>query len=111
MWYCLFRKQEYSLIKVFDNIYMGSKYPSVIKYGNVRGVDYPRFDSGMAFAFGLSLTSVTAGWPFMAMSWVNMLITSFGEYDGLGMVGLLCMVADGHGMVSVYLFWNVGFLR
>ena len=59
------------------------------------------FDSGMASVFGLSLTSVTAGWPFMAISQVNMLITSSGEYDGLGMVGLLCMVAYGLGMVGL----------
>ena len=34
----------------------------------------------------------------MAMSCVSMLITSSGEYDGLEMVGLLCMVADGLAM-------------
>ena len=81
-------------------------------------------DSGMASAFGLSLTSVTAGWPFMAMSWVNMLITSSGEYDGLRIVGSLCMVVDGIEMVELlhtmvdglmrlllYLFWDVGLLR
>ena len=35
------------------------------------------------------------------MTWVNMLITSSGEYDGLGMVGLLCIVVDGLGMVGL----------
>ena len=53
-----------------------------------------------------------------------MLITSSGEYDGLRMVGLLCMVQDGLGMVGLsstlvdglvrlmlYLFWDIGLLR
>ena len=68
-------------------------------------------DSCMASAFGSSLTSVTAGWPFMAMSWVNMLITLSGEYDGLGMVGLLCIMVEGLLRLLFYLFWDIGFLR
>ena len=67
--------------------------------------------SGMASAFGLSLTSVITGWLFMAVSWVNMLITSSGEYDGLGMVGLLCIMVDGLVRLLLYLFWDVDFLR
>ena len=88
------------------------------------GAGVSGLDSGMASVFGLSLTSVTAGWPFMVMSWVNMLTTSSGEYDSLGMAGLLCVVLDGLGMVGLlctkvdglvrlllYLFWDVGLLR
>ena len=30
---------EYSLIRVFDNISMGSEYISMIEYGNAREVD------------------------------------------------------------------------
>ena len=53
-----------------------------------------------------------------------MLSTSSGEYDGLEMVGLLCMVVDGLAMVGLscplldglvrlvlYLFWDAGLLR
>ena len=59
----------------------------------------------------------------MAMSCANMLSTSSGEYDGLEMVGLLCMLVDGPAIVLLctlldglarlvlYLFWDVGLLR
>ena len=60
----------------------------------------------------------------MAMSCANMLSTSCGEYDGLEIVGLLCMVVDGLAMVGLlctlldglarlvlYFFWDVGLLR
>ena len=53
-----------------------------------------------------------------------MLCTSSGDYDGLVIVGLLCMVVDGLGMVGLsctlvnglvrlvsYLFWDIGLLR
>ena len=53
-----------------------------------------------------------------------MLSTSSGEYDGLEMVGISCMVVDGLAMVGLsctlldglvrlvlYLFWDVGLLR
>ena len=42
-WYYLWRKQGYSLIRVFDNIHMGSYCPFVIKFGNMRGVNSPKF--------------------------------------------------------------------
>ena len=50
-WYCLFKKQEYSLIRVFENIIVGSKCPYLLKDGNARGVNYPTFggDRGVAF--------------------------------------------------------------
>ena len=60
----------------------------------------------------------------MAMSCVNSLRTLSGEYDGLEVVGLLCMVVDGLAMVGLlctlldglvrlllYLFWGTGLLR
>ena len=53
-----------------------------------------------------------------------MLNTSSGDYDGLEMVGLSCMVMDGLATVGLsctlvdglarlvlYLFWDVGLLR
>ena len=52
-----------------------------------------------------------------------MLSTSSGEYDGLEIIGLSCMVVGGLAMVGLlctlvdgfvrlvlYLFWDVGFL-
>ena len=69
------------------------------------------FDSDMASVFSSSLTSVTAGWLFIVMSWVNMMITSSGEYDGLRWVGILCIMVDGLVRLLLYLIWNVGLLR
>ena len=34
--FILKKKQEYSLMKVFDNISVGSEYPFMIEYGNAR---------------------------------------------------------------------------
>ena len=60
----------------------------------------------------------------MVMRCANMLSTSSGEYDGLEMVGISCMVVDGLAIVGLsctllgglvrlvlYLFWDVGLLR
>ena len=55
-------------------------------------------DSGLVSAFGVSLSS---GWPLMAMRCANMLSTSSGDYDGLEMVGISCMVVDGLAMVGL----------
>ena len=88
------------------------------------GADELGPDCDLVSGFGVSLTSVAAGWLFMAMRCTNMLITSSREYDGLDIVGLLCMVVDGLVMVGLsctlvdglvrlvlYLFWDFGLLR
>ena len=62
----------------------------------------------MASAFGFSLTSVAAKWPFMAMRWVKKLYIPSGVSEGLKMVELLCIVADGLVMLLAYLFWGCG---
>ena len=60
-WYCLFRKQEYSLIKVFDNIYTGS-YPSVINMA-MQGADYPRFGVLGTFKLYIIYSIYYVKWP------------------------------------------------
>ena len=68
-------------------------------------------DSGMVSVFSNSLASVVAEWPFMAMCWVNRLIISSGEYDGLGMLGLLCTMVDGLVRTAVILVLGCRFTK
>ena len=57
----------------------------------------------------VTLSSVAAELPFMAMVWVKKLNISPGvSDDGLEMVELLCILADGLVRVLAYLFWDVG---
>ena len=58
-------------------------------------------DSGEVSAFGVFLTSECL---LMAMSCANMLRTLSGEYDGLEMVGVLCVVVDGLATVGLLCF-------